>query len=422
MQVRTGGTVRSMLDPRQIADAVGTPFYLYDGDVLSERIDRIESAFEGIPHQACYAVKANDSLALIGIAARAGLGADIVSGGELAKALRAGVPPERIVFSGVGKRRDEIRAAIAVGIRSLNVESLGELEVAAEEARALGRKVPISVRLNPDVAADSHAYISTGSAKSKFGVGFDDALLALTRAASDEALEPVGISFHIGSQVFDLGAIRAALEKGVALWQEAASRGIGLRDLDVGGGLGIRYEPGDEIDVEAYASVLARESARLEAELVLEPGRWLVAPAGTFVARVLYVKDAPGRRIAVCDGGMNDLIRPALYQAYHPIETVSSEPRPTGLVDVVGPVCESGDFFALGRSLPLPEPGDLLAIGLAGAYCRVMSSTYNSRPLCAEVLVENGTWRVIRERGTIEDLFRGEEIPLPAESESATTG
>lgn len=422
MQGRTGGTVRSMLDPRQIADAVGTPFFLYDGDVLSERIDRIESAFDGIPHHTCYAVKANDSLALIGIAARAGLGADIVSGGELVKALRAGIPPERIVFSGVGKRRDEIRAAIAAGVRSLNVESLGELDVAAEEALALGRKAPISVRLNPDVAADSHAYISTGSAKSKFGVGFDEALLALTRAAGHDALEPVGISFHIGSQVFDLGAIKAALEKGVALWQEAASRGIKLRDLDVGGGLGIRYEPGDEIDVEAYASVLAKESARLEAELVLEPGRWLVAPAGTFVARVLYVKDAPGRRIAVCDGGMNDLIRPALYQAYHPIETVSGEPRPTGLVDVVGPVCESGDFFALSRSLPLPEPGDLLAIGLAGAYCRVMSSTYNARPLCAEVLAENGTWRVIRERGTIDDLFRGEEIPLPAESKSAETG
>jgi diaminopimelate decarboxylase len=409
-----------MLDPRPIADAVGTPFFLYDGDVLGERIARIESAFAGIAHHTCYAVKANDSLALIAIAARAGLGADIVSGGELAKALRAGVPAERIVFSGVGKRREEIRAAIAAGVRSLNIESLGELEVAAEEARALGRKAPVSVRLNPDVAADTHAYISTGSAKTKFGLGFDDALLALTRAAGEDALEPVGVSFHIGSQIFDLGAIRAALEKGAALWQAAAARGIKLRDLDVGGGLGVRYEPGDEIDVEAYASVLAKESARLDAELVLEPGRWLVAPAGTFVTSVLYVKDAPGRRIAVCDGGMNDLIRPALYQAYHPIETVSSEPRPTGVVDVVGPVCESGDFFALGRSLPLPEPGDLLAVGLAGAYCRVMSSTYNSRPLCAEVLAEDGAWRVIRERGTIDDLVRGEETPS-AQGKTAST-
>ena len=394
----------------EIADAVGTPFYLYDGDVLQARLEEFEAAFDGVPHQTCYAVKANDALAMIAIAARAGLGADIVSGGELVKALRAGIPADRIVFSGVGKRREEIRAAIEAEIRSLHVESLGELEVVAEEARVAGRKVAVAVRLNPDVTADTHAYVATGSAQSKFGLRFEEALVALERAALDDALEPVGISFHIGSQLFDLAQIKVAVERASELWAAAAERGVALRDLDAGGGLGVPYEGGEPIDVEAYASVLAKASARLDAELVLEPGRWLVASAGTFVTRVLYVKDAPGRRIAVCDGGMNDLIRPALYSAYHPIEVVAPAARPAGVVDVVGPVCESGDFFALGRELPLPEPGDLLAVRLAGAYCRVMSSTYNARPLCAEVLAEGGAWRVIREHGSVADLAAGERF------------
>jgi diaminopimelate decarboxylase len=394
----------------EIAGAVGTPFYLYDGDILQARIEEFEAAFDGLPHQTCYAVKANDALALIALAGRAGLGTDIVSGGELAKALRAGIRADRIVFSGVGKRREEIRAAIDAEIRSLNVESLGELDVVAEEARAAARRVPVAVRLNPNVAADTHAYVATGSAQSKFGLGFEEALAALERAAQEKALEPIGISFHIGSQLFDLAQIKAAVERASELWAAARERGIVLRDLDAGGGLGVRYEGGEPIDLEAYASVLAKASARLDAELVLEPGRWLVAPAGTFVTRVLYVKNVPGRCIAVCDGGMNDLIRPALYSAYHPIEIVAGGERKRGLVDVVGPVCESGDFFALGRELALPEPGDLLTVGLAGAYCRVMSSTYNARPLCAEVLVEGGAWHVIREHGSVADLVRGERL------------
>jgi diaminopimelate decarboxylase len=398
----------------EIAATVGTPFYLYDGDILRRRIGRLEGAFEGVPHLSCYAVKANDSLALLAIAAAGGLGADIVSAGELAKALRAGVPAERIVFSGVGKRREEIRAALEAGIHSLNVESLGELDVVAEEARALGRIAPVAVRLNPDVRAGTHAYVETGSAASKFGLGALDSLTALERAAADPALEPVGISFHIGSNVFDLAPIAAAAERAVELWQTASSRGIRLGQLDCGGGLGVRYD-GDElveVDVDAWASLVTKAAARLDAELVVEPGRWLVAPAGVFVSRVLYTKRAGERTIAVCDGGMNDLIRPALYGAYHPIEVVDAGDRPRGAVDVVGPVCESGDFFALGRMLPAPVAGDLLAIGLAGAYGRVMSSTYNARPLCAEVLVEGDAWRIVREAGTIEDLIRGEEPTL----------
>jgi diaminopimelate decarboxylase len=383
--------VRSFED---VAEVVGTPFYAYDADLFRERIRRFRAALAGTPHLVCYALKANDALVLVRIAAEEGLGADIVSGGELEKALRAGVPGERIVFSGVGKRREEIRAALEAGVRSLNVESLGELDVLAEEAASLGMVAPVSVRLNPDVEADTHAYVSTGSARSKFGLGFHDALTAYERAAAHPALEPVGLSFHVGSQLLDPDPVHAAAEKAAELWREA---GLPLRDLDVGGGLGIGYDGEEDADVEPYTAELTQVAAELGAELVLEPGRWLVGPVGTFVTRVLYVKDAPGRRIAVCDGGMNDLIRPALYGASHPISVLGGDQRPRGAVDVVGPVCETGDFFALGLELPLPEPGDLVAIGQAGAYGRVMSSAYNARPFCAEVLREAGAYRVIRD-------------------------
>ncbi len=409
-----------MNDYREIADSVGTPYYVYDADVIRERMKRLDDALMNVPHLICYAVKANDSLALIALAAGSGLGADIVSGGELTKALRAGVPADRIVFSGVGKTQPEIVAAADAGIRSLNVESLGELDVIEAEGRSREQSIPVSVRLNPDVEADTHAYISTGSAGSKFGLTFADALDVLRRAHASRSLRPVGVSFHIGSQIFDVNALRSASERAEELWLAAREEGIQLRDFDCGGGLGVPYNGGREPDLEGYAETLTETATRLDATLVLEPGRWLVAAAGTFVTRVLYTKDAPGRTIAVCDGGMNDLIRPALYDAFHPIETIADGSRPDGLVDVVGPVCESGDFFALGRQLPQPEPGDLLAIGFAGAYGRVMASNYNARPLPAEVLVENGAWRVIRERGTVEDLMRDEVFaPIPERAQRA---
>jgi diaminopimelate decarboxylase len=398
--------VRTLED---VAGAVGTPFYAYDADLFRQRIARFRAAFED-PPEVCYALKANDALAVVAIAAAEGLGADIVSGGELAKALRAGIPAERIVFSGVGKTRSEISAALQAGVRTLNVESLGELEAIAEEATALGLVASISVRLNPDVEAGTHSYIATGSAASKFGLGLEDARAAYERAAAHPALDPVGISFHVGSQLLDTGPVLAAGERAAGLWRELEAAGIPLRELDAGGGLGIAYDGGEDADVEAYAAALSALARDLGARLVLEPGRWLVGPVGTFVTRVLYVKDAPGRRIAVCDGGMNDLIRPALYGARHPISLLGPAERERGMVDVVGPVCESGDFFALGTELPLPEPGDLLAIGQAGAYCRVMSSAYNARPLCAEVLREGGTYRVIREPVSADALASGELV------------
>lgn len=394
----------------EIAAEVGTPAYVYDAGIFRARARRLVEALSGVQSQVCYAVKANDALAILRIASEEGLGADIVSGGELYRCQRAGMPAGRVIFSGVGKQPGEIAAALEAGVRSVNVESLGELHEVAACARAAGAVAPVSVRLNPDVGVATHEKIATGTATTKFGLGFDDALAALEQAAAEPSLEATGISFHIGSQLFDAGPLEEAVALAARLWREADTRGIALRDLDVGGGLGIAYEGGEELDVGAYLAVAIRTAQELGATLLLEPGRWLIGPAGWFLTRVLYVKDGPGRRIAICDGGMNDLIRPTLYDAYHPIEVVGVAGRETGMVDVVGPVCETGDFFARGRTLPLPEPGDLLAVGYTGAYGRVMGSAYNARPLCTEVLVEEGGWRVIREAGSYADLVRGESL------------
>ena len=391
-----------------IAAEVGTPFYAYDLDRFRERIRAFEAGLPDVPHLTCYAVKANDALALLAIVAAEGLGADVVSGGELAKCGEAGITPASIVFSGVGKRDDEIRAALEAEIRSVNVESLEELDEVSAAARQLGRVAPISVRVNPDVAGGGHEYLATGGAASKFGLERADAREAFRRAATDDALDPVGLSFHVGSQLLDTEPVLMAAERAAELWRELADAGIRLRDFDAGGGLGIAYDGGAEPDVQAYTARLAELAGSVEATLILEPGRHLVGPAGTFVTRVLHVKRAGGRTIAVCDGGSNDLLRPALYGAEHPITVLVERERERALVDLVGPLCESSDFLALDRTLPLPRRGDLIAVELAGAYGRVMSSTYNARPLCAEVVLEQGSWRVSRERGTYDDLIRNE--------------
>ena len=391
-----------------IAAEVGTPFYAYDLDRFRERIRAFEAGLPDVPHLTCYAVKANDALALLAIVAAEGLGADVVSGGELAKCGEAGITPASIVFSGVGKRDDEIRAAVEAEIRSVNVESLEELDEVSAAARQLGRVAPISVRVNPDVAGGGHEYLATGGAASKFGLERADAREAFRRAATDDALDPVGLSFHVGSQLLDTEPVLMAAERAAELWRELADAGIRLRDFDAGGGLGIAYDGGAEPDVQAYTARLAELAGSVEATLILEPGRHLVGPAGTFVTRVLHVKRAGGRTIAVCDGGSNDLLRPALYGAEHPITVLVERERERALVDLVGPLCESSDFLALDRTLPLPRRGDLIAVELAGAYGRVMSSTYNARPLCAEVVLEQGSWRVSRERGTYDDLIRNE--------------
>jgi diaminopimelate decarboxylase len=399
-----------MADLAEIADAVGTPVYVYDAQAFRARIQRLEALLAHVPHLVCYSLKANDALALVRIVADEGLGADIVSRGELHKALLAGIPSDQIVFSGVGKRRDEIRAALAAQVRSINVESPGELDVVIAEARSCRLPARIAVRLNPGVESTTHPAIATGHPRAKFGLPVDAAGEVLRAAAADPLLEPVGIAFHVGSQLLDHGPIERALAEAAALWLRLADEGIRLRDLDVGGGLGVPYDGGPDADVESYARAVAQAATDLGATLVVEPGRWLAAPAGTFLTRVLYVKEVPGALLAVCDGGMNDLIRPSLYGAEHPIELVGGFGRPHMLVDVVGPVCETGDFLGRGRELPRPEPGDLLAVGAAGAYGRVMASTYNARPLAAEVLVDGDRWRVTRERGTLDDLILRESM------------
>ena len=346
---------------------------------------------------------------MLEVVAAEALGADVVSGGELAKAKKAGIPPGKIAFSGVGKRGDEIRAAVDAGIRSLNVETIEELDDIAAAARILGRNAPVSVRLNPGVEGGGHEYLATGRAGSKFGLERDQASEALRRAAADDALEPVGISFHVGSQLLDPDPVLVAAERAAELWGELAQAGIPLRDFDAGGGLGIPYDGGLPPDFPAYARALTEVARRLDATLILEPGRHLVGPIGTFVTRVLHVKEAGDKTIVVCDGGMNDLLRPVLYGAEHPVTLLAEDDdREKAPVDLVGPLCESSDFLALARTLPLPRRGDLLAIGLAGAYGRVMSSAYNARPLCAEVVLEQGSWRISRERGTYDDLVRNE--------------
>ncbi len=392
-----------------IAETIGTPTYVYDVDAFDARIEELHAALGDADHRVCYSLKANDNLALISIAAHAGLGADVVSAGELLKALRGGILPSDVVFSGVGKRRDEIAMAIEVGVRSLNVESAQELDVVSEEARAQNQVARIGVRLNPDISADTHEYISTGSGGGKFGVTAAEAYELLLRAERDPQLEPVAISFHIGSQIFDPAPVFETADLAAGIWRDVRSAGVELTDFDVGGGLGVPYMGGDEPDLDAYISRLSSTAADLGATLVLEPGRWLVAPIGTLLTRALYTKDVPGRRIAICDSGMTELLRPALYDAEHPFTLLTDDSaRPDGVVDLVGPICESGDFIARGREGPLPEQGDLVAVGFAGAYARVMASQYNARPTVPEVLVEQGDWRVVRDRGVIDDLLDGE--------------
>jgi diaminopimelate decarboxylase len=394
---------------QKIAEATDTPVYVYNGDAFDERIERLQNALSGVDHLICYALKANDSLAMISIAAHGGLGADVVSAGELLKALRGGILPSDIVFSGVGKRREEIAMAIEVGVQSLNVESMQELDIVAEEAHAQSTVARVGVRLNPDVSTDTHEYIATGGGDAKFGVPADQVYELLLRAHRDPNLEPVALSFHVGSQIFDPAPIFEAAERAAGVWRDLRSAGVELKEFDVGGGLGVPYMGDTEFDLASYVDRLGKLASELGATLVLEPGRWLVAPVGTLLTRVLYTKDIADRRIAICDAGMTELLRPALYGAEHPFTFITDTAgRKTGRVDLVGPACESGDFLGKDREMALPEPGDLIAVGYAGAYARVMASQYNARPLAPEVLAEAGGWRVIRDRPVIESLLDGE--------------
>lgn len=397
-----------------IAAAVGTPTYVYGSGEIAARYHALARACSAAPTLVCYAVKANSSQAVLRHLARLGAGADIVSGGELQRALAAGVPADKIVFSGVGKLDDEIDAAIAAGVRSINVESAEELERVAARAGALGRSAAIALRLNPDIDPLTHPYLATGLRESKFGISMADALPLARRALELPGVRLVGVGCHIGSQITDAAPFLASFERLRGAVQALREAGAPLRQLDLGGGLGIAYAPGDpDLDVSALGAALTAAVGPLGLDLVLEPGRYLVGAAGVLLTRVIGRKRGDDRSFVIVDAAMNDLIRPALYDAFHLVvpASLAAAARPAVRADIVGPVCECGDFLAKDRLVPWPEPGDLLAVLCAGAYGMSMASTYNTRPPAAEVLVREGTFAVTRPRKTIAELIADERVP-----------
>lgn len=392
----------------RVAAAVGTPAYVYSWRSVAEQYRRLEAALDGIDHRICYAVKANSNLAILARLAKLGAGFDIVSGGELERVLRAGGDAARVVFSGVGKSTEDIDFGIKSGIDAFNVESASELARIESRADLLGRKARVSIRVNPDVDANTHPYIATGLKENKFGVPAGQALELYRHAISSAHLAVAGIDCHIGSQIADVEPFEVALTALLELVDALGGDDIVLDHIDIGGGFGITYEAEPALDVDALGDVLRATLGRRSVQLRVEPGRYLVAEAGVLLTRVEYLKPAsmPGHRgFAVVDAAMNDLIRPALYQAWHGVDAVVESGETPRRWDIVGPVCETGDFLALDRELPLGE-GDLLAIRTAGAYGFVQSSNYNSRPRAPEILVDGDRFEVIRKRETVGDLLR----------------
>ena len=398
-----------------IAEAAGTPFYCYSTATLERHFRVFDEALSGLPHLIAYAVKANGALGVIASLARLGAGADVVSEGEMRRALAAGVPPEKIVFSGVGKTADEMRAALEADVGQFNVESREELELLATVAAELGRTARIAMRVNPDVDPKTHAKISTGLSSTKFGVPLDEAMAAYARAAELPSLEVVGLDAHIGSQLTELSPFEAAFRRLRALTLELRAAGHEIRRLDLGGGLGIPYRRSNDAPPLPfdYGALIKRTVGDLGCEIVIEPGRLIVGNAGVLVSRAIYVKETAAKRFLILDAAMNDLIRPAMYDAWHDIEPVrepatDAEIRP---MDVVGPVCETGDIFAAARPLPPIAAGDLVAFRSAGAYGAVMASEYNARPLVAEVLVSGDRFEIIRPRPTYDEMLRRDRLP-----------
>jgi diaminopimelate decarboxylase len=397
----------------EVAADVGTPAYVYAGGIMRARLDHFLAAFSDRRVMVCYALKANSNLAVIRTLADAGAGADIVSGGELQRALEAGVPPQRIVFSGVGKSRDEMMLALDAGIAQFNVESVPELIALGEVAAGRRLRAPVALRVNPDVVAGTHDRISTGRRHDKFGIAYDQALEVYEMARRLAGIDLVGLHLHIGSQILSLAPFEAAYRRGIDLVRALGAAGITLRRLDLGGGFGVPYRGEPALDLAAYAALVGRLTAGLELELVFEPGRYLVAEAGILLSRVLYIKEGGERPCVVLDAGMNDLLRPALYDAYHPILPIAEPPAEAArtAMDVVGPICESTDVFARGRDLPPVRAGDLVAFTGAGAYGAVMASDYNSRPRAAEVMVEGAQFAVVKPRIEPAARFADESIP-----------
>ncbi len=396
-----------------IADAVGTPCWVISAGVLRARLSELQAAMAGVGAHVHYAVKANDHLAVLRVMQAGGAGADVVSGGELLRAREAGIAPERIVFSGVGKTVAELCLALETGIAQLNVESAEELEMLSATAAAMGRRARIALRINPDVDAGTHAKIATGRAEDKFGIAMADAAGLYARAAGLPGVEPVGLAVHIGSQITAMAPYRAAFARTTELVGSLRASGLAVQTLDCGGGLGIGYRDEPHGSPKALAGAMGAAFGALGLRLMIEPGRWLAGPAGLLLASVVLTKTTGSRRFVVLDAAMNDLLRPSLYDAWHGLAPLSpvDAVAPTFPADVVGPVCESGDTFARARELPVLAAHARVAILDAGAYGSVMSSTYNARPLAAEVMVDGVNWAVIRPRQPVEALWANELVP-----------
>lgn len=407
------GLVMDGVPLERVADALGTPAWVYSAGAMRARYRALAGALDGLGAHIHYAVKANDHLAVLRVFAAEGAGADVVSGGELLRALAAGIAPERVVFSGVGKSAAELRLALERQIGQINVESAEELDMLSGIAAAMGRPARIALRVNPDVEAGTHAKISTGRARDKFGIPYRDAAALYGRAAGLPGVEPAGLAVHIGSQILSVAPYRAAFARLAELVRDLRAMGQSVETMDCGGGLGIGYRNEPAASPAALAGAIRTTLGDLGLKLVVEPGRWLVGPAGVLLASVVLVKRSEGTRFVVLDAAMNDLVRPAMYEAWHgmvPLSAVDAA-RPTSPADIVGPVCETGDTFARDRFLPPLAPHARVAILDAGAYGAVMSSTYNARPLAAAAMVADGEWATIRARQPVEALWAGELVP-----------
>ncbi len=390
----------------RIAREVGTPVYVYSRAAIEENFRRFDAAFAPVPHMVCYATKANSNLSILRCLAALGAGADVVSGGELRAALESGFPADRIVFSGVGKTDEEIHDGVAVGILAFNAESERELEKIDKAAQALGKMARVALRVNPDIDAKSHPYISTGLKHNKFGVDISRAAELYRRSRSLKNLRMTGAQAHIGSQILETEPLAETAQELAALAVFLRKEGFELETLDIGGGIGIAEAGQNGFTAEQYAAAVLPYLRDLPFKVLIEPGRAIVGPAGALITRVLYLKENRQKQFVVVDAGMNDLIRPPLYGAIHPIESVNAPRGDSITADVVGPICETSDFFARDIVLPRPAEGDLLAIRDAGAYGFAMASNYNFRPRAAEVMVEEGSLRIVRRRETFEDLVR----------------
>lgn len=396
----------------EIANSIGTPCFIYSYESIEKNFNDYKEAFSNLDPIICYSIKANSNIAVLKAFSNLGAGFDIVSGGELKRVLIAGIDSPKIVFSGVGKTEDEIKEALDANILFFNIESTEELKTINKVANEIGKMAPIALRVNPDIDPETHPYISTGFKKSKFGIEIDKAVEVYKQASKMEGINVVAIDAHIGSQIFDLSSFADSLKKLIHLAEGLKNEGVDIKYIDIGGGLGISYKR-EEIppDVAQFAKVIKNEIADRPYKLVLEPGRSLIGNAGIMVTKVIYIKEGADKKFVIVDAAMNDLIRPTFYNSYHEIVPVIENNSDKEIVDIVGPICETGDFLAVDREFPKTQNGDYLAVLSAGAYGSVMASNYNSRPRAAEVMVKGSEFFLIKEREQFEDIIKGETIP-----------